>query len=155
MRIHSFPSLASLLVPCLAGGLAALPVATAGAQGAVEIEGATAGYSLTAPAPAPSRPRPAGQIEDAARRFAPAVRHCYQEEGLKQDPALSGDLRVAMTVAPGGDVRTARVTVTGARGVGMRAVVSCVTAAAGSWHFAPGPFRQERVRLSFRLHASD
>lgn len=153
MRVYSFPSLASLLVLCLAGGLAALPVATAGAQAAVEIEGATAGNSLTAPAP--SRPRPAGQIEDAARRFAPAVRHCYQEEGLKQDPALSGDLRVSMTVEAGGDVRTARVTVTGARGVGMRAVVSCVTAAAGSWHFAPGPFREERVRLSFRLHASD
>ena len=153
MRVHNIPSIVWRVALCVAGALAALPATTAGAQATAEVATDAADYRLTAAA-AP-RPRAPGDIDAAARRFAPAVRHCYQEEGLKEDPALSGVLRVSLTVSPGGAVRTTRVTVEGARGLGMRAVVSCVTAAAGKWHFAPGPFREEQVALSFRLHATD
>lgn len=130
-----------------------LAVATAGAQAPAQVVSDAAEYRLTAPAV--SRSRDPGEIEAAARRYAPVVRHCYQEEGLKEDPSLSGILRVSITVGAQGEVLAARVTATDAHGLGMRAVVSCVAAAAASWHFAAGPFHEERVGLSFRLRASD
>ena len=137
--------------------LAALPIAGAAAQASAAIAGDAAEYRLTAPAPAPapSRARAAAEIEAAAQRYAPVVRHCYQEEGLKSDPTLAGILHVSIAVGPGGDVHSPHVTVTQARGVGMPAVVSCVAAATASWHFAAGPFREEHVGLSFRLVAPD
>ena len=147
----------SMIPLCLAVALGALPltlpIARAGAQEQAQTVGDAAEFRLTAPSTA--RPRDAAEIEAAARRYAPAVRHCYQEEGLKEDPTLSGLLRVSITVDPAGDVRLARVTVTQAQGLGMPAVVSCVTAATASWRFAAGSFRAERVGLSFRLRAAD
>ena len=128
-----------------------LPASTTGAQAPAQVVSDATGYRLTAPAV--TRARGPEEIEAAARRYAPVVRHCYQEDGLKEDPTLSGILRVSVMVGPEGEVRGVRVTVTEAHGLGMRAVVSCVTAAAGSWHFAAGPFHEERVGLSFRLRA--
>ena len=132
--------------------LLALPLA-AGAQAPSAIVGDAAEIRLTVPALA--RSRAPEEVEAAARRYAPVVRHCYQEEGLKGDPTLSGILRVSIAVGPGGDVHSPKVTVTEAHGVGMPAVVSCVAAATASWHFAAGPFREEHVGLSFRLVAPD
>ena len=91
------------------------------------------------------------ELDAAARRYAAAVRHCYEERGLKEDPMLRGRLRVAMTVLPEGDVRAPAVTATEAHGLGMSAVAACVTDAARSWRFADGAARAERVVLWFDL----
>ena len=131
----------------------ASPLAGARAQAPSGIVGDAAEIRLTVPALV--RSRAPEEIEAAARRYAPAVRHCYQEEGLKGDPTLGGILRVSIAVGPGGDVHSPHVTVTQAHGVGMPAVISCVTAATASWHFAAGPFREEHVGLSFKLVAPD
>lgn len=144
VRVHGV-----LPVACLVA--LSLPLAAAGAQAPVQVVSDVAEYRLTAPAV--TRARDPEEIEAAARRYAPVVRHCYQEEGLKEDPTLSGVLRVSITVGAEGAVRATRVTVMESHGLGMRAVVSCVTAAAASWHFAAGAFHEERVDLSFRLRA--
>ena len=145
VRVHGVLSIAWLVA-------LSLPAA-AGAQAPVQAVSDAAEYRLTAPAV--SRARDPGEIEAAARRYAPVVRHCYQEEGLKEDPTLSGILHVSVMVGSEGEVHGARVTVTDAHGLGMRAVVSCVTAATAKWHFAAGAFHEERVALSFRLRAAD
>ena len=144
VRVHEL-----LPIACLVA--LSLPASTAGAQAPTQVVSDAAEYRLTAPAV--TRARDPEEIEAAARRYAPVVRHCYQEDGLKEDPALSGILRVSLTIGPEGAVHAARVTVTEAHGLGMRSVVSCVTAAAASWHFAAGQFHEERVDLSFRLRA--
>jgi hypothetical protein len=141
----------ALSIACLVA--LSLPAAAAGAQAPAQVVSDAVEYRLTAPAV--SRPRDPEEIEAAARRYAPVVRHCYQEEGLKEDPTLSGILRVSVIVGPEGAVHAPRVTVTEAHGLGMRAVVSCVATAAASWHFTAGPFHEERVGLSFRLRAAD
>ena len=97
--------------------------------------------------------RQASEIDAAGRRYAAAVRQCYQEGGLKQDPSLRGRLRVALTVVPRGDVHSATVTASRVSGVSMPAVVSCVQAAARTWHFREGAFRTERVLLWYDLRA--
>lgn len=130
-----------------------LPLAGARAQAPSAVVDGAAAIRLTVPPLA--RSRAPEEIEAAAQRYAPAVRHCYQEDGLKGDPSLSGILRVSIAVGPAGDVHSPRVTVTNAHGVGMPAVISCVAAATASWHFAAGPFREEHVGLSFRLVAPD
>lgn len=144
VRVHGV-----LPIACLVA--LSLPLSAAGAQAPAQVVSDAAEFRLTAPAL--TRARGAEEIEAAARRYAPVVRHCYQEEGLKEDPTLSGVLHVTIAVGPEGAVHSARVTVTDAHGLGMRAVVSCVTAATASWHFAAGPFHEERVALSFRLRA--
>lgn len=144
VRVHGILPIASVVALSMAAS-------TAGAQAPAQVVSDAAEYRLTAPAV--TRARDPEEIEAAARRYAPVVRHCYQEDGLKEDPTLSGILRVSVMVGPEGEVRGVRVTVAEAHGLGMRAVVSCVTAAAASWHFAAGPFHEERVGLSFRLRA--
>ena len=91
------------------------------------------------------------EVDAAARRYAATVRHCYQEQGLKADPALSGLLRLEMTVLPAGSVQAATATATRVSGTGMPAVTSCVSTAARAWRFRDGAPRTERVVLEFDL----
>jgi hypothetical protein len=96
-------------------------------------------------------PRPQAELDAAGQRYAPAIRHCYQEGGLKEDPALRGQLRVGAIVLPAGDVRNPTVNAVRVRGSGMETVVSCVRSMVASWHFNDGAFRAQRVVLLFDL----
>lgn len=111
-----------------------------------------ASASASAPLAAQSAsPRETAEVESAGQRYAPAIRHCYQEGGLKADPTLRGQLRVGAVVLPAGTVRNPTVTATRVHGAGMQNVVECVRALASSWHFNNGAFRAQRVVLLFDL----
>jgi hypothetical protein len=75
----------------------------------------SSGASAASPRHSPSatnalaRPEPT-EIDATGRRYAGAVRNCYEQEGLMHDPMLRGLLRVALTVLPAGEVRATRVT---------------------------------------------
>ena len=102
-----------------------------------------------------ARPRRQSEVEATGERYAPAIRHCYQERGLKEDPMLRGKLRVGALVLPAGSVRNPTVTASEVHGLGMAPVVECVQAVASSWHFDGGAFRTQRVELLFDLAPLD
>jgi hypothetical protein len=120
----------------------AAPAAPAGAQAADSAAGVVAS-ALPA--------RPAGELRRAGLRYAPAIRTCYEREGLLQDPALRGRLEVGFTIAASGSVADIVVDTLGVSGVGMREVARCVADAATRWHFAGGVFAPEAVLLAFDL----
>ena len=102
-------------------------------------------------APAITAFRDSTEVDSAARRYAGAVRTCYQEQGLKADPALRGLLRVELTVLPTGGVQGAAATTSGVSGTGMPAVAACIATAARAWRFSDGAPGAERVVLEFSL----
>ena len=95
--------------------------------------------------------RDSAEVHAAARRYAPTVRTCYQEQGLKGDPTLRGLLRVELVVLPTGSVDSAATTATGVNGAGMPAVATCISTAARAWRFSEGALATERVVLQFDL----
>ena len=117
----------------------------------VTVAAAVTSEPLAAQARQGSQPRAQAELDAAGQRYAPAIRNCYQEGGLKENPALRGKLRVAVTVLPAGHVRNPTVSATQVHGSGMENVVECVQALAGSWHFNNGAFRAQRVVLLFDL----
>lgn len=120
----------------------AAPVAPARAQAADSAAGVIASALP---------PRPAGELRRASLRYAPAVRTCYEREGLLQDPALRGRLEVGFTIAASGSVGDIVVDTLGVSGVGMRDVARCVAEAATRWHFVSGVFAPDAVLLAFDL----
>ena len=137
----------------LLAALVAAPIghATLGAQATSSFLAASGSPAVAA---AGGGRRADAELDAAARRYAAAVRHCYEERGLKEDPMLRGRLRVALTVLPAGEVRAPAVTATQAHGLGMPADTACVADAARSWRFADGAARAERVVLWFDLTPS-
>ena len=105
----------------------------------------------TAAVVADSAIRDSTEVTAVARRHAGVIRNCYQEQGLKADPALRGLLRVELTVLPAGEVQAATATATEVNGTGMPAVTACVSTAARSWRFSDGAPRPERVVLEYDL----
>ena len=104
------------------------------------------------PAPAlDSAVRDSLEVRAVARRHAGAIRHCYQEQGLKSDPSLRGLLRVELVVLTTGVVEAATTTASDVSGTGMPAVTSCVSTAARAWRFSEDAPRLERVVLEFDL----
>lgn len=141
---------------CAVALVAALVAAPAWSAGlAAQLPPATAvKLAMRALAPAPASDassRDPSEVDAVARRYAASVRNCYQEQGLKEDPALSGLLRVEVTVLPTGGVQAAAATATRVNGTGMPAVTSCVSTAARGWRFRDGAPRTERVVLEYDL----
>ena len=99
--------------------------------------------------------RDSTEVRAVGRRHAGTIRHCYNEQGLKADPALRGLLRVELMVLPTGVVQAATATATDVNGEGMPAVITCVSTAARAWHFSDGAPRIERVVLEFDLLPPD
>jgi len=99
--------------------------------------------------PGPSRQQ--AEVDAVGQRYAPAIRRCYQEGGLKEDPALRGRLRVGALVLAEGSIRNPMVTASQVHGLGMPAVVECVQGLVASWHFNGGAFRAQRIVLLFDL----
>ena len=109
-----------------------------------------------APATAPaialdSAFRDSTEVTAVARRNAAAVRHCYQEQGLKADPSLRALLRVELVVLPTGMVQAATATATEVTGDGMPAVLACVSTAARTWRFSEDAPRTARAVVEFDL----
>jgi hypothetical protein len=93
------------------------------------------------------------ELRQAGLRYQGAVRACYEQEGLRQDPRLAGSLEVGLTISPQGSVADISIDTMDVRGLGMREVAACVRSAAAHWHFSDGPFRIERSVLAFTFIA--
>lgn len=104
-----------------------------------------------ASAVAPTAIRPASELAEASRRYAPVVRRCYETEGLRRDPSLSATLEVAVVIDSTGLVQRVRVDSTGVQGLGLPEVAECVKRAARTWHFSSGSYALEEPALSYRL----
>ena len=95
--------------------------------------------------------RGATEVRAVGRRYASTIRHCYNEQGLKVDPALRALLRVELMVLPTGLVQNATASATDVNGEGMAAVLACVSTAVRAWRFSDGAPQMERVVLEFDL----
>lgn len=95
--------------------------------------------------------RSSDELRVASQRVAPAVRSCYEREGLRLDPGLSGTIDVSVTIVPQGSVRDVKVDTLEVRGIGMREVASCVTQLFSRWHFSSGTYGLEETTFTFRL----
>ena len=95
--------------------------------------------------------RDSTEVTAVARRYAGTVKNCYEQQGLKLDPALRGLLQLELTVLPTGIVEAAAATSSNATGTGMPEVAVCVSTAAREWRFSEGAGGTERLVLEFDL----
>jgi len=73
----------------------------------------------------------AGQIRGPIKRNGAQVKACYERE-LKKNPGLAGKLAVSFTIAPSGEVRSAK---TAQNSTGSLSLARCVTSRVKSWIF--------------------
>ena len=71
-------------------------------------------------------------IRAAVMRHAPAVRKCYEVEGLGRNPALAGSVEITVTILPTGAVTDVEVSTTKFKGAGEKEVASCLAGVARS-----------------------
>ena len=102
------------------------------------------------PAPADSI-RTDADIRAAVLRHAPAVRKCYEIEGLGRNPSLTGSVEITVTILPTGVVSDVEVSTVGLRGIGETEVAKCLAGVARAWKFDRGPYIVETVVLPFDL----
>jgi hypothetical protein len=95
--------------------------------------------------------RPDRELRVAGQRYAPIVRSCYEREGLKRDPNLTGTLDVSVVIQPRGAVQHVRIDTTGVSGIGMRDVADCVAQAASGWRFSSGVYALEEPTFTYKL----
>lgn len=100
-------------------------------------------------------PAEAAELMDRiVRNRTASLRSCYQERGLKQNPALDGWVRVSFELDASGAARNAAVvdrewTNVSADSAEVAAVESCITERVLAWRFPPeltawaGPHRFE------------
>jgi hypothetical protein len=120
----------------------AAPLPGAGAQATDSAAGVVASALPT---------RAAAELRRASLRYAPAVRTCYEREGLLQDPVLRGRLEVSFTIVGSGAISDIVVDTLDVTGIGMREVARCVAEEATRWHFSTGAFAPDAVLLAFDL----
>ena len=105
-----------------------------------------------APAPAPALTdslRSDGEVRATVLRHAADVRRCYQDEGLRRNPALTGHLELELTILATGHVDSVTVSATSLSGEGVKEVTACLVRAARQWRFERGPFAIEQVVFPF------
>jgi hypothetical protein len=84
----------------------------------------------------PIRPgRDVGELGTFIRSRESILRHCYEENGLKQNPNLAGNITVAITLTGGGSVSNARVTSRTWSGAGASDAEACIISRIRSWRF--------------------
>jgi len=95
------------------------------------------GSRVVVPPVIPVEPLPnagdAGTVGTVVRAHESQLRFCYQESGLKVDPALAGSITVAMTVAPSGSVASASVTKRSWSGAGAASAEACILRVVRGW----------------------
>lgn len=90
-------------------------------------------------------------IRLAALRHVADVKRCYEREGLRRNPGLSGTLDVTVTVLATGVVSDASVASTDMPGAAAREVARCLTTAIRNWRFDRGPYAVETIVFPFRF----
>jgi TonB family protein len=95
--------------------------------------------------------RPDSDIRLVALRHSTEIQRCYETEGLRVNPGLSGTIEVELTVTPSGRVEDAAVSSSGLSGAGQREVESCITTTVRNWRFERGPFAPETIVYPFNL----
>lgn len=120
---------------------------------------------LLAVALAVTNPAPAQPVADSVRtdvevrttvlRHATDVRRCYQDEGLRRNPSLAGQVELELTILPTGHVDEASVPATSLAGPGQKEVTVCIATRARNWRFQRGPYAVETVVFPFVLSPED
>ncbi len=106
----------------------------------------------TAPvSPAPDTLRADTEIRQVVLRHASDVRRCYEREGLRRNPELSGMIEIQMTILPTGRVNEVSLAGSNINGRGVEEVVRCIASAARHWRFDRGAYPVETIVLPFRL----
>ncbi len=88
------------------------------------------------------------EVRETVLRHAPDVRRCYQDEGLRRNPQLAGNIEVELTILPTGTVDSVNVA-TNLAGPGQQEVTVCVALRARNWRFERGPYAVETVVFPF------
>ena len=95
------------------------------------------GAPVAAPAVVPVDALPpagdVGSVGTVVRAHESQLRFCYQESGLKVDPALAGSITVALTVASNGSVAAASVTKRTWSGAGAAGAEACILRVIRGW----------------------
>lgn len=101
--------------------------------------------------PQPDSVRPDNDIRLVALRHSGEIQRCYETEGLRVNPGLSGMIEVEITVAPSGRVEEAEISSSALNGAGRQQVESCITSTVRNWRFEKGPFAPETIVYPFNL----
>lgn len=99
----------------------------------------------------PDSVRPDVDVRLVALRHSAEIQRCYETEGLRVNPGLSGLIEVELTVTPSGLVQEAAISASGLSGAGRREVESCITSTVRNWRFEKGPFAVETIVYPFNL----
>ncbi len=95
--------------------------------------------------------RPDAEVREVALRHASEIQQCYELNGLRLNPSLSGTVEVEATVLASGRVDSVAVSRSELRGSGRQEVESCIATAVHNWRFDRGPFATEIVVYPFSL----
>lgn len=95
--------------------------------------------------------RPDGDVRQVALHHAAEVRGCYESQGLRRNPGLSGIVEIELRVLPTGVVDSARISASQLDGSGKLEVERCIVDTARNWRFDRGPFAVETIVYPFTL----
>lgn len=101
--------------------------------------------------PTPDSLRADLDVQLVALHHAGEIQHCYEDQGLRVNPALGGMIEVEVTVSPSGRVEDANVSSSALSGVGRQEVESCITMSVKNWRFERGPYKAETIVYPFNL----
>ena len=79
--------------------------------------------------------RDVGELGTQVRDHSSQLRFCYDEFGLKVNPALAGSVTMALTLTGAGAVTDAKITGRTWSGPGADATEGCILQRARGWHF--------------------
>lgn len=91
------------------------------------------------------------EIRQVVLRHASDVRRCYEREGLRRNPELSGQIEIQLTILPTGRVNEVSLAGSSINGRGVDEVVRCIASAARHWRFDRGAYPVETIVFPFRL----
>lgn len=95
--------------------------------------------------------RPDTDVRLVALRHASEIQRCYETEGLRINPGLSGVIEVEVTVGASGRVEEAEVSSSALFGAGREQVETCITSTVRNWRFERGPYALETIVYPFNL----
>ena len=108
-------------------------------------------HLTTLPRQNPDSLRPDLDVRLVALHHASEIQSCYENQGLRINPSLSGMIEVEVTVGPSGRVEDANVSSSALSGAGRQEVESCITTSVKNWRFERGPYTTETIVYPFNL----